>query len=278
MLALLKGMVLVAIVGYVTVLLMVYLFQSKLVYVPYRTLEATPADVGLAFEEVRFVCGEETIHGWYMPADSPKGSVLFCHGNGGNISHRLETLLLLNRLGMNMLIFDYQGYGLSTGSPSEQGTYDAARGGWDWLVETRAEAPERIVVMGRSLGGAVAAQLAATLPKGERPAGLVLESTFTSAPDMGARMYPLLPVRLLSRFSYDTRSRLEQLHTPVLFAHSQQDDIVAYELGHELFDLYTGDKVFLEMTGDHNSGFLLTGSAYVDGLEMFFERSLESNR
>ncbi|MGE4292709.1 MAG: alpha/beta hydrolase [Desulfovibrio sp.] len=265
------------------------LFQSRLVYQPTREVQSTPADVGLAYERLLLRSNSGArIEAWYIPAfpehlpgvDSGpggRGSVLFCHGNGGNLGHRLETALILHRLGVNVLLFDYQGYGNSEGSPSESGTYADARACWDWLQQERGETAQRLVLMGRSLGGAVAAQLAEQV----RSAGLVLESTFTSIPDMGARLYPFLPVRLLSRFSYDTLARLpglERNQIPILVIHSPDDDIVPFALGRELYDRYNGPKEFVEITGGHNEGFLLSGTVYDDALDRFFSDVLGSAR
>lgn len=272
MLLTLKILLLALSLIYTGICLFLFLFQSRMVYLPYSVLEADPSDVGLAYEEVQLPSGPETVHAWYVPAQHPRGTVLFCHGNGGNISHRLDTLVLLHRLGMNTLLFDYRGYGRSTGTPSEQGTYADGQAAWDWLL-AQGTPPERIVLLGRSLGGAVAARLAVE----NAPAALVLESTFTSVPDMGASLYPYLPVRLLSRFSYDTLARLPKVRCPVLIAHSPADDIVPYALGRTLFDRASEPKAFLELTGDHNSGFLLTGEAYVNGLDIFFTQALKAD-
>lgn len=272
MIALVKAVLALGAAVYAGVALSLLLLQGRLVYRPYKTLEATPADVGLAYEDLRLASGDETIHAWFVPASSVheskdvRATVLFCHGNGGNISHRLETLAILHGLGLNTLIFDYQGYGESSGSPGEGKTYQDATACWNWLVGQLGEKPERIVVMGRSLGGAVAAWVAEEFS----PAGLVLESTFTSVPDMGAGMYPWLPVRLLSRIAYDTRSRLARIDCPVLVAHSPEDDMVPYSFGRELLAAAGPGAGFLELQGDHNTGYLLTGEAYAQGLDRFF--------
>ncbi|MEF2146151.1 MAG: alpha/beta hydrolase [Desulfovibrionaceae bacterium] len=274
MLPLLKWLAALVGLGYFGALLAMVLFQNRLVFQPIRNVDADPAYVGLAYERLWLATEQgRHIEAWYVPATDQgadpglaRGSVLFCHGNGGNLSHRLETLVILNRLGMNCLIFDYQGYGNSEGAPSEQGTYADAQACWDWLVQERCERPERIVLMGRSLGGAVAAKLAET----NTPAGLVLESTFTSVPAMGSQMYPWLPVRLLSRYRYDTLGLLPRLSCPVLVIHSPEDEIVPYQLGRELYQAFAGPKSFLQIMGGHNEGFLLTGPAYDQGLHRFF--------
>lgn len=164
-----------------------------------------------------------------------------------------------------MLIFDYRGYGRSEGSPSEAGTYQDAEAAWKHLVETRKVPPERIVVFGRSLGGAVAAHLAHK----HTPGALILESTFTSAPDMGAKLYPFFPIRWLCRFSYDTQSIIGEIRCPVLIVHSSDDEMVPYEFGQALYQAAGGDKRMLTINGSHNSGIIISGRAYRSGLDAF---------
>ena len=277
--------------GYAGLCLLVFLFQSRLVFAPSADRAGTPADIGLAFEEVRLTSQGNRIQAWFVPAeaiaDRPvRGAVLFCHGNAGNITHRLDTLRILHGLGLDALIFDYQGYGLSEGRPGEQAAYADARAAWDWLM-ARGMTPDRVVVMGRSLGGAVAAALAESLAEsltgdvtekgGPGPAGLILESTFTSVPDMGAQRFPFLPVRLLSRYSFDTLARVGSISCPVLVIHSPEDDIVPYGHGLALATAFrqAGNPAeFLELGGDHNTGFLAHKPRYVRGLDEFFSRVL----
>ncbi|WP_285905838.1 alpha/beta hydrolase [Pseudodesulfovibrio pelocollis] len=250
----------------------VYLTQRRLLYFPTRSVVATPADAGLAFEDVLLVNGLGTeLHGWWLPHPKARFTLLFCHGNGGNISHRLESLRIFHDLGLSVLIFDYSGYGRSQGEPSETATRADARAAWDWLFERGVE-PGSVIVFGRSLGGAVAAGLAAqVVAQGAAPAGLIVESTFTSVPDMGARLYPWLPVRLLARDRYDAAEALTGLRIPALFVHSPADEIVPHALGRALFEGYQGPKSFLALRGGHNDGFLLSGRDYTDGLARFLD-------
>lgn len=148
----------------------------------------------------------------------------FLHGNAGNISHRLDSLRIFHGLGLDVLILDYRGYGRSEGRPSEEGTYRDARAASRYLVEARGVAPERIVVFGRSIGAAIAAALAVE----QRPAALILESGFTSVPDLAADLYPWLPARRLARLHYDTRARLPHVTVPVLIVHSRDDEIISF--------------------------------------------------
>ena len=271
MLDVLKPLVLIAGLAYAGFVALVWLFQPRLVFFPLDAVPATPASLGLAFEELAIEsAGGRRISAWYVPAAGAQLTVLHCHGNAGNIGHRLDLLELLHGLGVNVLLFDYQGYGASQGSPSEENTQADARAAWDWLARAKAATPGTIVLHGQSLGGAVAARLAAELGPTNRPAGLVLESCFTSLPDLGARLYPFLPVRLIARLRYDARDALFRLDCPLLVIHSRADEIVPFELGQQLFDGYQGGpKTMLEITGDHNMGFLLSRETYVRGWAAF---------
>ena len=261
----------IAVGVYVGLMFLLFLFQSRLVYFPTRQLEVTPANAGLDYEDVTFQAEDGVkLHGWFVPAEKAAGVVLLCHGNGGNISHRLETLRILHGLGLSTLIFDYRGYGTSAGRPGEKGTYMDAEAARRWLIDHKPAVASRIVLMGRSLGGAVAAHLARTHP----PAGLVLESSFTSIPDIGARMYPFLPIRLLSRFDYDTRKYVGQVSCPVLVIHGTGDELVPFAHGQALFEAANEPKEFLELSGGHNDGFLSAGTLYTDRLGAFFDRCL----
>lgn len=259
------------VITYAAVLALAFVFQSRLVYFPEvgRAVTVTPLAYGLPFEphEIETEDGER-LHAWWVPARDARGTALILHGNAGNISHRVDYLRMFHRLGYASLVIDYRGYGQSSGSPSEMGTYRDAEAAWRWLV-SRGVAPKDIVIMGESLGGAVGAWLAARVT----PRALVLASSFTSVPDLGAQVYPFLPVRLLSRFSYDTLGALRRVEAPVLVAHSRDDDIVPFSHGRALFAAAREPKQFLEMRGGHNDGFLFTREAWVAELRAFLERA-----
>jgi hypothetical protein len=267
---------LIVLAGLAYVLLCIFLFllQGRLLYYPGlggRQLQGSPADIGLEYESVTLVTGDDVrIHGWFIDARPHRGTLLFFHGNAGNISHRLDSLRIFNRLGLATLIIDYRGYGRSGGRVSEKGTYLDAEAAWQYLTKTRGIDPQQIVVFGRSLGGAVAANLAAKHP----PAGLILESVFTSVPDMAAKLYPFLPVRLLSRFSYDARRAVKEVAVPVLIVHSPEDDIIPFENGLSLFAAAGEPKSFLQIRGTHNEGFLASGLLYYEGLDDFVSARL----
>jgi len=251
----------------------VYLFQNRLIYVPYHDLYTDPGDAGLDFKDVYLTTADNIIiHGWFVPGpeEEEKGVVLFCHGNAGNISHRLQTLEYLHSLNMSTLIFDYRGFGKSQGSPHEQGTYKDVRAAWDYLTKDRGINQERIFIMGRSLGGAVAADLAAE----KSPAGIVLESTFTSIPDIGKDIFFFLPVKLLAKYSYSTKEKLQRFTSPVMIIHSPEDEIIPFRHGRNLYEQAPEPKYFLEIQGDHNSGFQLSRDKYLHGLGEFFSAQL----
>lgn len=256
---------------YVLLLLFIFVFQANLIYFPTGRIHHTPGDIGLSYNAVTFRAADGvSLTGWFIPASSDM-VVLFCHGNAGNISDRLDSIKIFHHLGLNTFIFDYRGFGESEGRISEQGSYLDAEAAWNYLVQERGFAPERIVVFGRSLGGAVATHLAMARAAG----ALVIESTFTSIPDLGARLYPLFPVRLLARFSYPTSDYIARVRCPVLVVHSPEDDIVPYDLGMKVYQAANEPKEFLEIAGDHNSGFLLSGARYVRGLKAFINKYLQ---
>lgn len=261
--------------AYGGLLLAVYFFQSRLVFFPEteREIVATPSQIGLPYEDIQLKTSDGiSLHGWYIPAPQPRGTVLFLHGNAGNISHRLDSVRMFHRLGYNTLIFDYRGYGSSSGAPTEQGTYRDAEAAWRYLAEQRHVPVCRIVLFGESLGGAIAAWLAAR----QKPAALVIASGFTSVPDLGQQLYPYLPVRWLARIRYDTRKYLRTVTAPVLIAHSPEDDIIPFEHGRELYAASNPPKQFLELAGGHNDGFIFMREAWVKVLGDFLGEQMDA--
>jgi len=258
--------------------LMLYLLQDRLVFLPNmpgRELDTTPMSLGLEYEDAWINTEDgERLHGWFIPTDDDRarGALLFFHGNAGNISHRMESVLIFNRLGLDVLIVDYRGYGQSSGKPGEQGTYLDARAAWNYLVEQRGIAPHRTVIFGRSLGGAVGAWLASQ--PDVKPAGVIIESCFSSGLDMGRQLYPVLPVRLITRIGYPVREYVTKIRAPVLVAHSLHDEIIPFSMGQTIFDAAPEPKSFLELEGDHNAGFWISRERYVPALDEFFSQTL----
>jgi len=246
-----------------------FIFQSHYIYYPERVLSVTPHSIGLQFESVSFETTDGVqLSGWFVPSESARGVILFCHGNAGNISHRLDSIQIFHQLGLDVFIFDYRGYGQSEGKPTEQGTYKDAEAAWRYLIEERQVKPNEVIIFGRSLGGAVASWLA----QSHTPGGLILESTFTSLPDIAAGLYPYLPVRLLLRFEYNTAEYLGRVDCPVLIVHSRDDEIMPFNHGQQLFESAKEPKKFLEITGTHNNGFITSGKRYEDGLHTFISQ------
>lgn len=256
---------------YLALLGLLYFGQSRLIFhpeLPSRSLDTTPRAVGLPFEEVRLSTADGvSLHGWFTPHPRERGVILFSHGNAGNIAHRLDSLRIFHALGWSVLIYDYRGYGLSTGAPSERGLYTDAMAAWRHLREVRGYRAEQIVLFGRSLGAAVAAELSTRVT----PAALILESAFTSVPDFAAELYPIFPARLLARFRFDTLARLERIRAPLLVVHSSEDEIIPFHHGRRLFQAAHEPKRMVTIGGGHNDGFLISGEHYREALGRFLE-------
>ncbi len=236
----------------VVLFVMLRWFEHSRVYYPTRVLETTPAALGRAFDDVRFQAADGVeLHGWFFPADahSPRAQVAFliCHGNAGNIGHRLDLCAALLQTGASVFVFDYRGYGQSAGRPGEEGTYRDAQAAHAWL-RAKGFHGEYIVAFGESLGGGIASELALR----ETIGALVLQSTFTCIPDIGAELYPWLPVRWISTIKYDTRSKLPRLQVPVLVTHSRADDLIPFHHAERNFAAANEPKSFCELRGNHN--------------------------
>jgi hypothetical protein len=197
---------------------------NALLYFPSREVHSTPASMGLAYRELRFDTEDgERLHGFWVPAPGQpsRGHLLHVHGNAGNVADRVYELELLCALGLDVLLFDYRGYGQSTGRPSEEGTYRDARAARAALTAQPGVRPERIVYLGESLGGAVAVTLALEAP----PRGLVLRSTFAGVRALGRLHYPFVPAALVPN-AYPTLERIGRVRCPVLLIHGTADEIV----------------------------------------------------
>jgi len=245
-------------------------FERRNVFQPTRPLDATGHELGFPRDEAWFDTTDGVrLHAWYFPghADSNGPVFLLCHGNGGNISHRLDQYDALLRFGVAVLAFDYRGYGQSEGAVSEEGTYRDAEAAHDWLRQ-RGFQPERIIVHGESLGGGVAAELALRRPVG----GLVLQSTFTSIPDLGAEYFPWLPVRTLGTIRYDTRSKLSRINVPVLVLHSRGDTIIPFAHGERLAAAAGNPQALRELAGDHNDALEVDRDAFNRAIAGFLKQ------
>jgi hypothetical protein len=251
--------------GFALMILLAALFQDRMVFFPDADIAGTPERLGLDFEDVRLTASDGVrLHGWLVPraGDELSPVVVFFHGNAGNISHRLEMFEIVHNLGLSCLMIDYRGYGRSQGKPSEKGLYRDAEAAWNWLVRHKEVPPGRIICWGRSLGGPVAARLA----RDKQPGAAIIESSFTSLPELGQTIYPFLPVRLIARLHFPTKRFLEQLSCPVLVVHSPEDEVVPFSFGRELFESAPEPKRFLRISGGHNNGFAVSGQVYQQGI------------
>jgi len=236
------------------------LFETRFIYFPSRTHDATPSGLGLPSEEVRLDAEDGVrLHAWLLPVRGARWTVLLSHGNAGNISHRLDrTLLLQNRLGASVLLYDYRGYGKSEGSADEAGTYRDARAAYRYLTEKAGVAPERLVIFGESLGSAVSLDLALAHPA----AALILEAPFLSVPAM-ARQTIFFPLAPFVRTRYDNLEKVGRLATPLLVLHGDRDEVVPFAQGRKLYEAAPGPKRFFAIPGaGHNDTYLVGGEAY----------------
>lgn len=237
---------------------------EALLFHPSPRVGSTPAAVGLQFERVEITTEDgETLVGWWVPGDgSGDGVILYCHGNAGNIGGRVHLLPNLRSLGHDVLIFDYRGYGESSGRPTVAGTRLDIQAVWNYLVGERGHAPGQIVLWGRSLGGAIAIDQAARASEaGTPPRALIVESSFTSTLDIGSELYPWLPVRWFERkLDYPSRERIGRVAAPILLAHSPDDELIPASHGDALLEAARAglapNTAFVQLDGGHNEGHL----------------------
>ncbi len=243
-----------AAVIYLAVAVLMLGVERYLVFVPAKYPVGDWQPTGFTFEDVFFQSADGTrLHGWYVPHEDARAYVLFAHGNGGNLTLDADEVRVLHQqLRLAVFLFDYRGYGQSEGTPSEAGVLADARAARQWLAQREDLDEEDIVLMGQSLGGAVAVDLAAA--DGAR--GLVVRNTFTSLPDVAARFYPWLPVRWLMQNRFDSASKIARYQGPLLQTHGTEDQIVPFDLGRKLFDFCPSQrKEFLRVTGGGHNDF-----------------------
>ena len=259
----------------VVVLLMVA-FEDSLIFFPTSypdgewDVESVAHGSGCVIEEGSYASEDGVrLHSWWCRrVESKQGGpvVLLFHGNAGNLSHRAELMLeLANRVGADVVVAGYRGYGRSEGRPSEDGLYADARAAWRFVTVDRGVDPGRVVIFGKSLGGAVAVNLAAETD----PAGLIVESSFTSIPEMAARHYPFVP-KFLIRTRMDSLAKIPSLRCPLLVIHSRADEVVPFELGRTLYEAAPEPKTFYEVEGaGHNETWLVGGQSYFEAIARF---------
>lgn len=233
-------------------LMVIYLryIERRSLFYPMKEIEFFPRQIGLNYEDIFFKTSDNVnINGWFISNPNARYTILFCHGNAGNISHRLEKLKFFHELGCNIFIFDYRGYGKSKGKPSEKGMYLDVQGAYDYLL-SRKISPEQIIGYGESIGGAISIDLASK----NRLGGLITDSTLSSSKDMIKIIYPFLPYWIFSS-RLDSINKIKSIKIPKLIIHSVNDEIVSYKLGQRLFENADDPKEFLQIHGGHNSCF-----------------------
>lgn len=252
-----------------------YFFYPKIenffIFYPDRSIETVPTNWGLNYEDVSFEAGDGTrLHGWFFPLPGKRPTILFCHGNAGNISHRLENVKLLLDYGLQVFIYDYRGYGRSGGRPSEAGLYQDGLAAYDYLVEHKKILPNRIIPFGRSLGAAVAMEIATK----RDIRSLIIESAFTSTKDMAKSMFLF---QLLSPFlpsHYNNLRKIRAVTVPKLIIHGETDEIIPFSMGQRLYQAANVPKYFFPISGaGHNDTYFVGGKRYFQIFSDFAKNS-----
>ena len=248
---------------------MIRWFEYQQVYEPSRVIEGSATSLSPGFEDVYLTAQDGVrLNGWFLAA--PPGSrrsrlvLLLLHGNGGNISHRLDYYATWLELGLNVFAIDYRGYGLSEGRPGEAGTYLDAQAAYAWLRQKGFQ-PENIILLGKSLGGGVASELAIR----EKVGGLILQNTYTRIVDIAAELFPWLPVRWMNTIKYDTQGKLPRINVPLLVMHSREDRYIRYHHAERNFAAGNEPKMIWEIAGEHNQTLEAGRSRYLEGLELY---------
>lgn len=247
--------------------------EEKLIFFPDARVARTPANWGLKFEDIYFIARDGVrLNGWFIPHPEATTTLLWFHGNAGNISHRLENIKLLHeRVPIHIFIFDYRGYGRSDGKISEEGTYLDGEAALAYLRARPAIDPKRIVLFGRSLGAGVAAEIAVRA----KDLPLILESPFVSIREMARASLPFLPIGALLRTRYDMVEKVRAVKTPILVLHGDRDEIVPFTQGREVFQAASAPKEFFTISGaGHNDTYVVGGDPYFAALKSFIERVL----
>lgn len=250
--------------------------ENKIIYHPtkYPGGYWNPESYGLKVEDVFFNAADGVkLHAWFVPAEKPIATLLWHHGNAGNLTHRLDNILQLRPLRLNIFIFDYRGYGRSEGKPDQQGIFKDSQAAYDFLTQKKNIAPETLFLFGRSLGGVCAIETASK----NKAAGLIIESTFTSAREMADKIFPFFPLKFLLKSKYNAIGTVASVNMPKLFLHGAEDDLVPISMGRKLFDAAREPKEFYSIKGaGHNDTYSVGGKEYFDTLERFIQNVLRN--
>jgi fermentation-respiration switch protein FrsA (DUF1100 family) len=269
----LAGLLAIGLTGF---LIVVGCSANRMVFQPWTAMEASPADLKRPCEDIFFSASDGVrLNGWFFSADTNVAAgfvILLCHGNAGNLSHRLPIIDMLLKAGASVFAFDYRGYGRSSGKPSEKGVCLDAEAAWQWLRD-HGFAAMNIVALGESLGGGVVCELATRKPI----AGMILQSTFTSVPDVASELMPWLPVRLLVTTRFDNHAKLKRLQVPVLFLHGRKDTIIPFRHAQKNFATAKAPKYFAELDGDHNDALTASPEKYQRAVAEFLTKLAQRN-
>ncbi len=239
--------------------------ERQSMFFPVKGLAATPGEANLEYEDVYFKASDgKRLNGWFVPSENAKATVLFCHGNAGNMGHRLEKILIFHGMNLNTFIFDYRGYGKSEGRAYEAGLYKDAFGAYDYLTEKRNIPENTIILYGESLGGGVVIELA----REKKIKALITEDTFSSIKEMSRIAYPFIPHFIFSS-KFDSVSKIKSVYSPKLIIHSREDEIVPFYMGEKLYNEAATPKKFLILKGPHNTAFLDSEKEYTEGIKTF---------
>jgi hypothetical protein len=244
--------------------------EDSLIFHPSAEIVHTPRHAGLEFQDLFFTTVDGVrLNGWFIPHPQARVTMVWFHGNAGNISHRVENIKLLHdKVKINIFIFDYRGYGRSAGSVSEEGTYRDGAAALDFVRKQLRVDAENLIIFGRSLGAAVAAEMAGRFES----RGLILETPFTSIRDMAKTVFPLLPIGPLLQTRYDVVEKVGRIKVPLLVLHGDHDDVVPYEQGKKVFAAAREPKEFYTIKGaTHNDTYIVGGDAYFQRLRRFVE-------
>jgi hypothetical protein len=243
--------------------------KTAWLYYPDHNTYSLPVSCGITYEDVHFKASDGTVLcGWYAFAPQNRGTILYCHGNAGNISWFVENYRIFKELGFNVFVFDYRGYGSSEGVPSVEGTFSDVEGAWNYLVSERKIKPSSIVVWGRSMGGPIAAYCASN----HKPGAFVAESTFTSLWNVVNDFCCVFPYVVWPVHDYMTIEYVRKIESPVLVIHSINDSTIPYHQGRELYDAVKAKKSFLDIQGSHNGGFFFSRDLYIKGIDDFMKQ------
>jgi uncharacterized protein len=252
-----------------------FFFQTALIFPATKNIYRTPLSTPFnwQYEDIFLSVGLEKTHCWYIPLEGAHRTVLFSHGNAGNIADRLESIQLLRELGFSVFAYDYGGYGLSSGKASENRIYSDIEAVWDYLTKIKHIAPQQIIIFGRSLGGAATAHLASRI----MPAAVILESTFCSIPDVVRDMSFGTFLAHGIQHHFPSLKRISLIRSPILIIHSPDDTMIPFKHGTTLFETANNPKMFLEIHGEHNNGFVLSKDIYISGWKNFLDMYVPEN-